>query len=170
MASTLHVVQTVEKRTTSTGTPYLVLKLDDQLVSFFDEKDQHAPVQPGHQIECNIELKGKYKNGHDLRVVNAAPANLPPPTTNRPAPPSPPSSPNPSPSPAMPTPSQKVRIPVDANGRTPLHKLTAAQLEQLYMHLCDTAEPAYVGQISNQIRYARLEELLTKLLERQPTS
>jgi hypothetical protein len=160
-------VQTVEKRTTSTGTPYLVLKLDDQLVSFFDEKDQHTSVQPGHQIECNIELKGKYKNGHDLRVVNPAPSNSPSPTTNRPTPPS---SLNSSSPPTTPSPPQKVRIPVDANGRTPLHKLTAAQLEQLYMHLCDTAEPAYVGQISNQIRYARLEELLMKLLERHQTS
>jgi len=160
MASATYVVQTVDKRITSTGGHYLMLKLDDQLVSFFDEKDQQSPVQVGQQVECQIELKGKYKNGHELRIVGPAgssrttisspsPSNLPPtPTQN-----------------SAPMPVIKTKIPVDANGRTPLHRLSAAQLDQLYNHICDSAEPAYVGQISNQIRYARLEELLSQLLQ-----
>ncbi len=51
--------------------------------------------------------------------------------------------------------------------RPPIHGLSVAELEDLYTQTAaeKKVEAAFLGQISNQVRYARIEVLLTELLE-----
>lgn len=53
------------------GVNYLMLKLDDQLVSFFDDKDQQTLVK-GKLCRMPNRTQRQTANGHELRVVGTA--------------------------------------------------------------------------------------------------
>lgn len=159
---------TAERRTTKAGSQMLVLTIGNERVSFFEEEDVNQPVAIGDAVTFALTRKGNYLNGKELAVVSKTPQQLqtaaqPPPHAQSPAASQPQSSaqlsPPPTPKPAF-SPAK-----FGPGGRTILHALKAAELEHLYQEEStdSKAELARLGQISNQVRYARIEESLGEL-------
>lgn len=67
-------VQSAEIKQTKAGKPYLLLKINDKLVSFFDEPDSKVPVKEGQIISCEITQKGNFLNGSKLIIVEESKA------------------------------------------------------------------------------------------------
>jgi hypothetical protein len=122
----------------------LTVRLGDgteERVSFFEDADVQVEVTAGDTITYSMYHRGGYTNGRDLQVEQTAPAGEG--TRN------------------------DTYLRVFAPGeRPPLHDLSAAELEAFYEQsiAAGSAEPALLGQVSNQIRYARIEVLLRELL------
>ncbi len=131
-------------------------------MSFFEEVDVAFPVVIGDTVTFNLTHKGKYLNGKGLAGVawpapphEAASSRQQLPQAQTPPPLPPPALLKTKLAPAKSTP----------GARPALHALDAAQLEALYSEESATAkvEPARLGQISNQVRYARIEKSLAEL-------
>lgn len=67
-------VQSAEIKQTKAGKPYLLLRINDKLVSFFDESDSKVPVKEGQIISCEITQKGNFLNGSKLTIVDESKA------------------------------------------------------------------------------------------------
>ncbi len=149
------IVTKLERRDTKARKPMLVLvvklagsSIEEERVSFFDDPDVKTAVKEGDHVKYTVARKGNYLNGKNLEIL---PTEAPKPV---PAPPPKPA-PKSTPAPAKITPGT----------RPALHALSAAELENLYQEESTgaRAEPARLGQISNQVRYARIEQSLAEL-------
>ncbi len=154
------VVAGMEKRSTKAGNPMLVLTIGEERVSFFEEEDVAFPVVIGDTVTFTMTRKGTYLNGKGLAVVSKSapqpqPAQQPQVQPPVQAPPQPQPQPKPKPAPTKLAPGT----------RPALHDLDVSQLEVLYEQESSQAkvEPARLGQISNQVRYARIEQSLAEL-------
>ncbi|HMF30760.1 MAG TPA: hypothetical protein VKK79_05065 [Candidatus Lokiarchaeia archaeon] len=138
----------VDRRETKNGAPMLVLSIQlndgtEERVSFFQEIDVKVEVAEGDNVSYNMYRRGNYINGQDLQVggrARATPARV-----------------------------QQVRAqPSLVAERPPIHNLSAADLEALYTQVAASGqgEGAFLGQLRNQVRYARIEELLRELLSK----
>ncbi len=153
-------VTSVEKRATKSGNPMLVLTIGEERVSFFEAEDVGLPITIGDSITFTLTRKGNYLNGKGLLVLpkfppQPQPQPKPPPPRPAQAPPPPQPHAKPKPAPAKLAPGE----------RPALHELDATQLLALYAQESAAAkvEPARLGQISNQVRYARIEQSLAEL-------
>jgi hypothetical protein len=154
-----------DARQTKAGNPMRVLTIGEDRVSFFESEDIARPVAVGDTVTFSLTRKGTFLNGKALVVTRkAGPQPRPPPQ------PQPQASPPPQPTPAPEVKPKPAPTPALAKGsvgsRPPLHALGEAELEDLYERESREAkiEPARLGQISNQIRYARIEGLLRMIL------
>jgi hypothetical protein len=141
-------VTKADRRETKSGAPMIVLSVQlsdgtEERVSFFDDADVKVEVSEGDHINYAMTRKGNYINGRDLQLSAPSQREVAP-VRAQPA---------------------KSQAPVSSD-RPPLHSLSAEELTTLYNQVNATGqgEGAFLGQISNQIRYARIEELLHEIL------
>ncbi len=154
------VVSSIEKRTTKAGGPMLILTIGEERVSFFESADVDQPAAIGDTVKFALTRKGTYLNGKGLAVTSKSasqpqPAQQPQVQPPVQAPPQPQPQPKPKPAPTKLAPGT----------RPALHDFDVSQLEVLYEQESSQAkvEPARLGQISNQVRYARIEQSLAEL-------
>ena len=64
------IVQEVSMRKTKAGNDYLLVKIGDKLVSFFEAADVAVPVEAGQAITCVIKQVGRFWNGYNLAIAS----------------------------------------------------------------------------------------------------
>jgi hypothetical protein len=177
------IVKNAERRTSSSGNEFLMLELmDSRKISFFNESDVLVDIPEGATIQCDIQQKGRFYNGKNLKLLSEE-------TQSR--------SPIPIASqlnynPRKPSPSQNTKIfreepddtpipiarqtknhpiPVISSSSSvhsnlpPLHQLSVEKLEQLYdLEAQKNSDETTLAQISSHIRFARLEVFLNIFL------
>ena len=166
------LVEFFERKETRAGKPMLTLKINQKDVSFFEETDVQKEIAIGDQVQFQCTVKGQYLNGKVLQCLHKGMPNsqaaLP---TKKPQIPASPNNPptfnanSPSPNSAIKNSSNPRPMTMDRSSLQ-IHNLNADQLTQLYAQFQaeGKSEPAFLGQISNQIRYARIEEMLRELI------
>jgi hypothetical protein len=58
------------------GKDFLHIKIHDKMVGFFEEEDVSVEVKEGDIISCDINQKGKFLNGSNLKIIDKDTADI----------------------------------------------------------------------------------------------